>query len=87
MVNENQIYPTNEKLIEAYNINNELETSMIFHAFSYEVLLTISSSNSAKEAYDKLKKIYLNTKFFRGSSSFKKICNHIKRKMKLLQYT
>ena len=49
-VSENQVAPTNEKALEVYNIKNELVMSMIFRAVSDEVLLMISSSNSAKEA-------------------------------------
>jgi len=64
-VNENIVPPTNEKALEAYNTKNELATSMIFCAISDDVLLMISSSTSAKEAWDKLKQIYLGTNFSR----------------------
>ena len=46
-------------------MKNELAISMIFHAVSNEVLLMISSSNLVKEAWDRLKKIYLGSKFSR----------------------
>ena len=62
-MNEDLVAPTDEKALEAYNTKNDLATSMIFHAISDEVLLMISSSNSAKEAWDRLKKIYLGSKF------------------------
>ena len=65
IVNEDLVAPTDEKALEAYNTKNELATSMIFRAVSDEVLLMISSSNSAKEAWDRLKKIYLGSKFSR----------------------
>ena len=64
-VNEDIVAPTDEKALEAYNTKNELATSMIFRVVSNEVLLMISSSNSAKEAWDKLKKIYLGSTFSR----------------------
>ena len=54
-MNENLVSPTYEKALEAYNIKNELATSMIFHAVSDDVLLMISFSTSTKEAWDKLK--------------------------------
>ena len=54
-------------------MKNELATSMIFHAISDEVLLMISSSTSAKEAWDKLKKIYLGSKFSRRFTILKKL--------------
>ena len=56
-MNEDLVAPTDEKALEAYNTKNELTTSMIFRAVSDEVLLMISSSISAKEAWDRLKKI------------------------------
>ena len=65
IVNEDLVAPTDEKALEAYNTKNELATSMIFHAVSDEVLLMISSSTSVKVAWDRLKKIYLGSKFSR----------------------
>ena len=64
-MNENIVAPTNEKALEAYNTKNELATSKIFRVVLDEVLLMISSSNSIKEAWDRLKKIYLGSKFLR----------------------
>ena len=49
-MNEDLVAPTDEKALEAYNMKNELATSMIFCAISDEVLLMILSSNSTKEA-------------------------------------
>jgi len=65
IVNENLVAPTNEKALEAYNIKNELATSMIFCIVLYKVLLMISSLTSAKEAWDRHKKIYLGSNFSR----------------------
>ena len=65
IVNEDLVTPIDEKALEAYNTKNELATSMIFHAVLDEVLVMISSSNSTKEAWDRLKKIYLGSKFSR----------------------
>lgn len=62
-MNENQVAPTNEKAFKAYNTKNELKNFMIFCVVSNEVLLMISSTNSSKEAWEKLKKIYLSIKF------------------------
>jgi len=64
-VNENIVPPTYEKALKAYNMKNELETSMIFYAILDDVLLMIFSSTSAKEAWDKLKQIYLGSNFSR----------------------
>ena len=64
-VNENIVPPTNEKALEAFNTKNELATFMIYRAVSDDVLLMIFSSTSAKEAWDKLKQIYLGTNFSR----------------------
>ena len=72
-VSENQVAPTNEKALEVYNNKNELAMSMIFRAVSDEVLLMISSSNSAKEAWDKLKEIYLGTKLSRRFTILQKL--------------
>ena len=72
-VNEDIVAPTDEKALEAYNTKNELATSMIFRAVSDEVLLMISSSNSAKEAWDRLKKIYLGSKFSRRFTILQKL--------------
>ena len=54
-------------------MKNELATSMIFHAILGEVLLMISSSNSTKEAWDRLKKIYLGSKFSRRFTFMQKL--------------
>ena len=62
-MNENLVSLTDKKALEAYNMKNELATSMIFCAISDEVLLIISSLNLAKEAWDRLKKICLGSKF------------------------
>ena len=72
-MNEDLVAPTDEKALEAYNTKNELATSMIFRAVSDEVLLMISSSNSAKEAWDRLKKIYLGSKFSRRFTILQKL--------------
>ena len=64
-MNENLVTPTDEKALEIYNSKNELATSMIYRAISDDVLLMISSSTSTKEAWDRLKKIYLGSKFSR----------------------
>lgn len=63
IVNENLVAHTDERALEVYNIKNELATSMIFHVVSDEVLLIILSSISSKEAWDRLNKIYLGSKF------------------------
>ena len=73
IVNEDLISPTNEKALEAYNMKNELATSMIFRAISDEVLLMISSLNSIKEAWYRLKKIYLGSKFSRRFTILQKL--------------
>ena len=54
IVNKNLFAPTDEKTLEVYNMKNELTTLMIFHEVLDEVLLMISSSTSAKEAWDRL---------------------------------
>jgi len=72
-MNENIVPPTNEKALEAYNKKNELTTSMIYHAVLDDVLLMISSSTLAKEAWDKLKKIYLGTNFSRRYTILQKL--------------
>ena len=72
-MNENIVPPTNEKALEAYNTKNELETSMLYHAALDYVLLMISSSTSAKEAWDKLKQIYLSTNFSRRFTILQKL--------------
>ena len=64
-VNEKLVAPTDEKALEAYNMKNELATSMIYYAVSDDVLLMISSSTLAKEAWVRLKKIYFGSKFSR----------------------
>ena len=63
IVNENLVPPIDEKALEAYNTKNELATSMIYHAVLDDVLLMISYSNLEKEAWDKLKQIYLGLNF------------------------
>ena len=73
IVNENIVPPINEKALEAYNTKNELATSMIYHAILNYVLLMISSSTSKKEAWDKLKQIYLGTKFSRRFTILQKL--------------
>ena len=65
IVNENIVPPTNEKALEAFNTKNELATSMIYRVVSDDVLLMISSSTSIKEAWHKLKQMYLGTSFSR----------------------
>ena len=73
IVNEDLVAPTDEKALEAYNTKNELATSMIFRAVSDEVLLMISSSTSTKEAWDRLKKIYLWSKFSKSFTILQKL--------------
>jgi len=73
IVNENQVAPSGEKELEAYNTKNDLATSMIFHAVSDEILFMISSSNTTKEAWDKLKSIYLGIKFSRRFTILQKL--------------
>ena len=63
IVNEDLVAPTYEKALEIYNSKNELTTSMIYRAVSDDVLLMISSSTSAKKAWDRLKKISLGQNF------------------------
>jgi len=65
IINENQVAPSGEKEFEAYNTKNALKTSIMFHVILDKILLMISSSNYAKAAWDKLKSIYLGTKFSR----------------------
>ena len=72
-MSKNQVASTNEKALEVYNIKNELVMSMIFRAISDEILLMISSSNSAKEAWDRLKEIYLGTKLSRRFTILQKL--------------
>ena len=62
-MNENLVAPIDEKALEAYNMKNELATSMIFYAISDEVLLMILSLNLVKEAWDRLNQLYLGSKF------------------------
>ena len=57
IVNENLIALADEKALEAYNMKNELATSMIFHVVLEEMLLMILSSTSAKEAWDRQKNL------------------------------
>jgi len=64
-VNENLVPHIDENTLEAYKMKNELTTSMIYHAILDDVLLMISSSTLAKEDWDKLKQIYLGSKFLR----------------------
>lgn len=73
IVNENFVAPIDKKALEAFNMKNELATSMIFHAMLDDVFLMISSSTLAKEARDKLKKIYLGSKFSRRFIILKKL--------------
>ena len=70
---EIQVAPLGEKELDAYNTNNYLATSMIFYIFSNEILLMISSSNFAKKASDKLKSIYLTTKFSKRLTILQKL--------------
>lgn len=56
---KNKVAATSEKVLKDYNTKNELTTSMIFCAVSYEVLIMISSSTYIKEAWYRLNKIYL----------------------------
>ena len=72
-MNENIVPPTNEKALEAYNTKDELATSMIYRAVLDDVLLMISSSTSTKEAWDKLKQIYLGTNFSRRFTILQKL--------------
>ena len=72
-MNENLVPPTNEKALEAYNTKNELATSMIYHAVLDDVLLMISSLTSIKEAWDKLKQIYLGSNFSRRFTIVQKL--------------
>lgn len=72
-MNEDLVAPTDEKALEAYNMKNELATSMIFRAISDEVLLMILSSNSIKKAWDRLKKIYLGSKFSKKFTILQKL--------------
>jgi len=73
IVNENIVPPTNEKAFEAYNTKNELATSMIYRAVLDDVLLIISFSTSMKEAWDKLKQIYLGSNFSRRFTILQKL--------------
>jgi len=73
IVNENLVAPSDEKALEAYNTKNELATSMIFCAILDDVLLMISSSTLVKEAWDKLKQIYLGSKFSRRFTILQKL--------------
>ena len=72
-MNENIVPPIDKKALEAYNMKNELATSMIYRAISDDVLLMISSSTSIKEAWDKLKQIYLGTNFSRRFTILQKL--------------
>ena len=54
-------------------MKNELATLMIFHAISDEVILMILSSTLAKEDWDRLKKIYLGSKFLRRFTILQKL--------------
>jgi len=73
IISENQVAQYGEKELESYNTKNDLETSMIFRAVSDDILLMISSSNFAKEAWDKLKSIYLGTKASRRFTILQKL--------------
>jgi len=86
-MSKNQVTPTEAKTLEVYNNKNKLATFMIFRVFSNEVLLIILTSTSTKEAWDRLKKIYLGPKFKEDSPYFKKSCNLNKRKMKVWEST
>lgn len=70
---KNQVAPINENALDTYNTKNELATSMIFHGILDEVLLMISSSNFAKEVWDRLKKIYLSTKLSKRFTILQKL--------------
>ena len=83
IVNEDQVAPTDARELEVYNTKNELATSMIFRAVSDEVLLMISSATSAKEAWDRLKKIYLGSNFSRRFTILKKLLQACQGRMKV----
>jgi len=50
-----------------------LDTSIIYRVVSDDVLLMISSSTLPKEAWDKLKKIYLGSNFSRRFTIIQKL--------------
>ena len=62
-----------EKALEIYNSKNELAILMIYHVVSDDMLLMISSSTPTKEAWDRLKKIYLESKFLRRFTLLQKL--------------
>ena len=72
-LNEDLVAPKDEKALEIYNSKNELANSMIYHIVLDDVLLMISSSTLIKEAWDRLKKIYLGSKFLRRFTILQKL--------------
>lgn len=73
IISKNQVAPFREKELEAYNTKNDLKISMIFCVVLDETLLMISSSKYVKEAWDKLKIIYLGTKASRRFTILQKL--------------